>query len=147
MLRYTRCNMVILMAATAWRMLSFCPSVPVSCADLFRVPYFSSAPEKFLWGHLKSTVYESNPHAIQELMDNVSHAVAAIKITMLHRVYLNMIRRTQLCIYAGGNHFQHPLCWYILSSFGYCINFYIYAMLRTRATFSWPILYKALWAA
>ena len=45
----------------------------------------------FLWGHLKSTVYKSNPHTIQALKDNISHAVAAIKITMLHRVYLNMV--------------------------------------------------------
>ena len=37
------------------------------------------------------TVYESNPQTIQELKDNISHAVAAIKITMLHRVYLNMV--------------------------------------------------------
>jgi hypothetical protein len=41
----------------------------------------------FLWGHLKSTVYKSNPHTIQELKDNISHAVAAIDITVLHRVY------------------------------------------------------------
>jgi len=27
-------------------------------------------------------------------------------------------------------------------AFGYCINFCIYVMLRTRATFSWPILYN-----
>jgi hypothetical protein len=26
-------------------------------------------------------------------------------------------------------------------AFGYCINFCIYAMLRTRATFLWPTLY------
>jgi hypothetical protein len=63
----------------------------------------------FLWGHLKSTVYESNPHTIQKLKDNINHAVAAIDITILHRVYLNMIRRAQLCIDAGGNHFQHLL--------------------------------------
>ena len=63
-----------------------------------------------------------------------------MKITMLHPVYLNMIRRAQLCIDAGGNHFQQLLRRYILSAFGYCINLCIYAMLRTRATFSWPIL-------
>jgi len=40
---------------------------------------------------VKSTVYESNPHTIQELKDNISHEVAAIKITMLHRVYVNMM--------------------------------------------------------
>jgi len=42
-------------------------------------------------GTLKSTVYESNPHMIQELKDNISHAVGAIRITMLHQVYLNMV--------------------------------------------------------
>jgi hypothetical protein len=60
---------------------------------------------------------------------------------MLHRAYLNMIRRAQLSIDAGGNHFHHLLWWCILSAFGCCINFCIYSMLRTRATFSWPILY------
>jgi predicted transcriptional regulator len=63
----------------------------------------------FLWGHLQSTVYETNPHTIQELKDDISHAVAAIDITILHLVYLNMIRRAQLCIDAGGNYFQHLL--------------------------------------
>ena len=90
---------------------------------------------------LKITVYESNLHTIQELKDNIIHAVAAIKITMLHRVYLNMVRRAQLYIDVAGSHFQHLIRWYILSPFGYCINFCIYAMLRTRATFSWPTLY------
>jgi len=46
---------------------------------------------------------------IQELKDNINQADAAIKITMLHRIYLNMIRRAQLCIVAGGNHVQHLL--------------------------------------
>jgi hypothetical protein len=35
----------------------------------------------------------------------------------------------------------HHLWWYILSAFGCCINFCICAMLRTRSTFSWPIIY------
>ena len=43
-------------------------------------------------------LYESNPHTIQELIDNISHVVAAIKITMLHRLCLNTIRCAQLCI-------------------------------------------------
>ena len=50
----------------------------------------------------------------------------------------------RMCIDAGGNHFQHLLWWFILSAFGYCINFCIYAMLRTRATFSWPIPYISM---
>ena len=99
----------------------------------------------FLWGHLKSTVYKSNLHTIQELKDNISHAVAAIKITILCRVYLIMIRRAQLCIDAGGNHLHHLLWWFSLSALGYCINFCIYTMQWTRATFSWPTLYVQEW--
>jgi hypothetical protein len=58
----------------------------------------------FLRGHLKSTVYELNPHTIQKLKD-ISHAVAAVKSTILLRVFLNNIRREQLCVDAGENHF------------------------------------------
>jgi hypothetical protein len=50
----------------------------------------------FLWGHLKSPVYKSNPHTIEEL-----------NALLFYRVYLNMIRGAQLYIYAGGNHFHH----------------------------------------
>ena len=46
---------------------------------------------KFIRRHLKSTVYEPNPHTIQELKDIISHSVAAIKITVLCWVYLNMV--------------------------------------------------------
>ena len=52
-----------------------------------------------------------------------------------------MIRHAQLCNDAGGNHCQRLLWWCILSAFGYCFNFCIYAMLQTQATFSWPMLY------
>ena len=72
--------------------------------SVYRLVFFPS--KQFLWGHLHSTVYESNPYTIQELKDNISHAVAAIKITVLQRVNLNEIRRAQLCIDARGNHFS-----------------------------------------
>jgi len=89
-LRYTRCNVVILMAVTARLMLSF--SSWIVCGFDYYTVLFKCPQRKFLpRGYLKSTVYESNPHTIQELKDNISHAVAAIKITMLHQVYLNMV--------------------------------------------------------
>ena len=96
MLRCTRCNMVILMHATAWLLMSFSSCI-VCVFDSYT--HFSSVSREissspprggFLCGHLKSTVYESNPHKIQELKD-ISHAVAAIKITKLYRVCLNMV--------------------------------------------------------
>ena len=118
MLKYTRCNVVILMAATAWLMLS-CSSCIVCGFDLYTV-LFKCPQRKCL----------PLPHG----------EGGAVKITVTS-VYLTMITRAQLCIDAAGNHFQHLLWWYILWAFGCCINFCIYTMLRTRATFSWPILY------
>ena len=124
MLRFTRCNIVILMAATAWVVLSFSSCILCgfdSYTVLFKCPQRKSSPRGGggrnlqiqiriqIYKYVKSTVYESNPHTIQELKDNISHTVAAIKITTLHRVYLNMIRRAQLCIDAGGNYFHHLL--------------------------------------
>ena len=140
MLRYSRYNIVILMAATAWLMMAFSSCI-VCGFDSYTV-LFMCLQRNFICGHLKSTVYESNPQTTQEMKDNTSHAVAAIKITMLYRLCLNTIRRAQLCIDAAGNHFQHLLWRYILWSFDYCNNFCIYSMLRIRATFSWPILYN-----
>ena len=41
---------------------------------------------------------------------------------------------------------HHLLWWfYILSAIGYCINVCLYAMLQTRATFSWPTLCGEKW--
>jgi hypothetical protein len=45
----------------------------------------------------------------------------------------------RLCIDAGGNHFQHLLWRYILSAFGYSINFCIYPMLRPGLLFRGPL--------
>ena len=73
-LRYPQCNIVILMAEISLRHL-----------------HRRGGGGNFLWGHLKSTVDESHPHTVQKLLDNISHAVAAIKIAMWHRVYLNMV--------------------------------------------------------
>jgi len=88
------------MAAAAW-LMSFSSCIVCgfdSYIVLFKCPQRNflwghlgvGGERNFLWGHLKSMVYESNPHTIQELKD-ISHAVAAFKITMLHQVYLNMV--------------------------------------------------------
>jgi len=138
MLRYTRCNIVILMAATVWLMLSF--SSYIACGfDSYTVLF--KFPQRNVSGDTLKVWYTNQ---IRTRYRKWSHAVAAIKITMLHPVYLNMIRFAQLCTDAGGNNFQHLLWWYIISTFGYCINFCIYAMLRSRATFSWSTPYNMI---
>ena len=78
MLMYNRCNIVILMVATSWLMLSFSSCIMCgfdSYTVLFKYPQrkFNPPPRVGGWGR-------------GLLKDNISHAVAAIKITMLHRV-------------------------------------------------------------
>jgi len=52
MLRCIRCNIVILMAAPAWLMLSFSSCV-VCGFDSYTVLF--KCPQRVLWGHLRST--------------------------------------------------------------------------------------------
>ena len=110
-----------------------------------RVTLHPKVGEIFSWGTLKKYGIR-----IKSAHDTgIGRTSAAMQFkpskSLFHRVYLNMIRRAQLCIDPAGNHLQHLLSRHILSAFGYCINFCIYVMLRTQATFSWPILYiKAL---
>ena len=65
-----RRNTVILMVAAAW-LMSFS-----SCVVCGFDSHLSSVPRE---------------NTIQKLQDNISHAVAAIKITMLYQLHLNMV--------------------------------------------------------
>ena len=120
MLRYARCNIVILMAATG-------------VADVLQ----------FLYRVRVWFVYRT----FQLFPEKICHAVAAIKITMLHPSeslcyigYTSTWLDVRSCVLMQeATTFQHLLWWYMLLAFGHCINFCICAMLRTRATFSWPI--------
>jgi len=71
------------MAATAWLMLSLssCKCGFDSYIVRFKCPQRKFLPPPTMGGGEK----------LLELKDNISHAVAAIKIIMLHRVYLNMV--------------------------------------------------------
>ena len=79
----------------------------------------------FLWRHSKMTAYESNPHTIQELNHHISHTAAPNTITTLHRLYLNMNCRAQLCTDARDKHFPtssmtaYPFSIWLLYSFPY----------------------------
>jgi len=104
-----------------------CPSVPVSCADLIRIPFL-------FWGHLKSTVYESNPHTMQNW-----RTTSATQLQPSRSCYIGYT----------STWWQHD-CWLTVQTL-YAI--YIPTSERIsqghvqngrRATFSWPTLYK--WA-
>ena len=126
MLRYTRCNIVILMAVTAWLMLFF-----ISCivCDLIRIPYFSR--RNFFW--------------------DTSKVLFTNQISTRYRNWrttsATQLQASKSLRYIGytSTWWQH-YCWltvqilyavYILTperiSQGHVQN-------RKRATFSWPIL-------
>jgi hypothetical protein len=52
-----------------------------------------SSPDFFLWGYLKETVYQENPHTLEDLRNNITNAVQGITADVLRRVCRNMCRR------------------------------------------------------
>lgn len=65
--------------------------------------------DAFLWGYLKDKVFELPVNTTNELKERITHEIQAINSKMLSNVYANMERRLQVCIQAGGGHFQHLL--------------------------------------
>lgn len=64
----------------------------------------------YLWGHLKQLVYAENITDRQQLRQRIEDGATHIRNTMdLHLLQANMVRRCQLCIQAGGLHFEHLL--------------------------------------
>lgn len=64
----------------------------------------------FLWGHLKSLVYNTIPIAnVHELRQRLNAALDTITVPMLQRVQENIVRRLNLCIEMDGGHFEHLL--------------------------------------
>lgn len=58
----------------------------------------------FLWGYLKSVVYNDRPRTLVHLKDNIRKAIADIPIDMLERVHQNFKNRIAQCIDNGGRH-------------------------------------------
>jgi len=136
MLRYTRCNVVILVAAAAW-LMSFSSCIVRRCGSytvLIRCPHrkFSADTWKVRYTNQIRKRYRNWRTSATQLQPSKSLRYIRYTSTRLD---------VRSCIDAGGNHLQHLLWWCILSAFGYCINLCIYATLRIRATFSWPTLY------
>jgi hypothetical protein len=60
-----------------------------------------NACDFFLWGYVKSKVYEKNPRATKDLKQNIRDEVAAISPTMLERVMQNFQKRLRGCVDKG----------------------------------------------
>ena len=63
----------------------------------------------FLWGHLKSVVYQNRPRNLDDLKDAIKTECQRISIETLNRVKDSFIKRIDACINAEGEQFEHLL--------------------------------------
>jgi len=64
-------------------------------------------PDFFLWGYLKSKVYDCKPRNLQELMDNIRETCKSITPQMLMNVRKEWELRIKHCIANDGKQFEH----------------------------------------
>lgn len=63
----------------------------------------------YLWGHLKNVVYRRRPATLAALREEIEAACAAIAEDTFANVTRTVVERTQKCIDADGEHFEHLL--------------------------------------
>ncbi|XP_069672490.1 uncharacterized protein [Periplaneta americana] len=68
-----------------------------------------NACDYFLWGYLKSRVYQDRPRTIQELKRNIRTEVAATSPNVLQRVMRSLPLRLQECADNDGHHLQNTI--------------------------------------
>jgi hypothetical protein len=63
-----------------------------------------NACDFFLWGYLKSKVYDKKPRTTEDLKQNIREEVAAIPPTMLQQVMQNFQKRLRERVDNNGRH-------------------------------------------
>lgn len=58
----------------------------------------------FLWGYLKSCVYNNRPHSLDQLKENIREKMTAIPPEMCQRVFSNLRFRFEECLRRDGAH-------------------------------------------
>ena len=66
-----------------------------------------NACDFFLWGYIKSKVYENQPRTAADLKQNIRNEVAAIPGVMLQRGMQNFRKRFQECVDNNGQHLKY----------------------------------------
>lgn len=61
----------------------------------------------FLWGHIKSLVYITEPRDITDLKQRIVDACASISPEIIGRAVGSMQKRFMVCVGAEGGHFEH----------------------------------------
>ncbi|XP_045504404.1 uncharacterized protein LOC123701036 [Colias croceus] len=61
-------------------------------------------PDFFLWGYLKSNVYENSPQTLNDLKTNIREKIASIDRPLLQKVFRNFHQRLEECQHRNGRH-------------------------------------------
>jgi len=91
--------MAVVRAMFPDRLISRCGDVPWPP----RSPDLSMC-DFFLWGYLKSRVYEGKPRTLEELKGAIRKQIGMINQELLERVEANFRERLQMCILQNGRH-------------------------------------------
>ena len=60
----------------------------------------------FLWGYLKTKVFETKPRTIADLKQRIQDEVAAIPVEMLREVMNSFRFRLEECVHQNGSHLE-----------------------------------------
>jgi hypothetical protein len=63
----------------------------------------------YLWGHLKAQVYAEKITNVEHLRQCIIEACNAITPGIIKRVFLDWVKRLNLCIENNGGHIEHVL--------------------------------------
>lgn len=63
----------------------------------------------FLWGHLKSCIYNSRPRSLDDLRHRISNEMAKISVETIRLVQASFIHRCGKCMEVEGEHFEYLL--------------------------------------
>lgn len=81
------------------------PSMWIGCDGTVGWPPKSpdlTPPDFFLWGYLKSLVYEDDPSTVAALREAIGRAIGCITTEMLEKVAQNAVARATECVTRGG---------------------------------------------
>jgi len=65
-----------------------------------------TVPDFFLWGYLKSRVYQTRPQDLEDLKARIRQEIAAITPEMLIKVFKNFVQRLNNCVSHNGQHLK-----------------------------------------
>jgi len=60
----------------------------------------------FLWGYLKTKVFETKPRTIADLKQRIQDEMAAIPVEMLREIMNSFTSRLEECVLRNGSHLE-----------------------------------------